>query len=475
MDVDQLNIHAIVKQVLTQLHNPADELEQSLFNIKRGQDGIYPTMEEAIGAAKEAQIELLKLSIDQRKGIIEAIRKAILENLEQIARLAVSETKLGKVADKIEKNKLAVQKTPGVEDITPKAFTGDYGLTLTEMAPYGVIGAVTPSTNPSETVICNSIGMIAAGNAVVFNPHPGAKEVTKLTIKLINEAIIKAGGPRDLLCSVENPSMETSKVMMTHPDVRVLVVTGGPQIVKIAMQTGKKVIAAGPGNPPVVVDETADIKMAARDIVDGASFDNNVLCIAEKEVFVVETVGDALVYEMKACGAIELTADETQRLMQHITVVSKTGAVDVNKDYVGKDVQYILKAIGKEVSGHIRLAITRVSKDHPLVTLEQLMPVLPVVYVKDIDEAIALAVKAEQGNYHTAMMHSKNIDHLTKMARCVNTTIFVKYAPSYSGLGFKGEGYTTFTIASPTGEGLTSAKDFTRSRRCVLKDGFKIT
>jgi acyl-CoA reductase-like NAD-dependent aldehyde dehydrogenase len=316
--------------------------------------------------------------------------------------------------------------------------------------------------------------MIAAGNSVVFNPHPGAKKVTQYAIKLLNKAIVSAGGPQNLLTTVRESTMATGRVLMEHPDIRLLVVTGGPEIVKISMTSGKKVIAAGPGNPPVVVDETADIPRAAKDIVDGASFDNNVLCIAEKEVFVVDKVADSLKKFMMDNGAIELDKYQLGRLMEKITVKAQDGRVLVNKKYVGKDIGIILREIDLRVDSNIRLAIAEVEPEHPLVYLEQLMPVLPIVRVRDVDHGIAMAVKAEQGNGHTAMMHSTNVVNLSKMAKAIDTTIFVKNGPSYAGLGFLGEGFTTYTIASPTGEGLTSPITFTRQRRCVLKDQFRI-
>ncbi|HEX3043889.1 MAG TPA: aldehyde dehydrogenase, partial [Bacillota bacterium] len=342
-----------------------------------------------------------------------------------------------------------------------------------EHAPFGVIGAITPSTNPSETVICNGIGMIAAGNSVVFNSHPAARQVTQLTIRLMNRGIVEAGGPANLLSGVAEPTIESGNILMNHPQIRLMVVTGGPEIVKVAMNSGKKVIAAGPGNPPVVVDETADIDEAAKYIVDGASFDNNVLCVAEKEVFVVESVADRLIDGMVRNGAYKLTLNQLNSLMEQITVQNK-GTRVINKKYVGKDVQLILKSIGLEVATGVRLAIAVVPIDHPLVYLEQLMPVLPVVRVRNVDEGIEAAYKAEQNNFHTAMMYSKNVEHLTKMSKVMNTTIFVKNAPSYAGLGMLGEGFTSFTLASPTGEGVTSAISFTRQRRCVLKDQFRI-
>lgn len=476
MEIDRNSIESIVQEILTELsRNKTSETCNTAGN--RGcdtADGVFNSMDEAIEAAYKAQQELVQLSIDKRKAIISAIREAVLANVDEIAKMAVDETKLGKIEDKVQKNTLAARKTPGVQDIEPRAYTGDGGFTLVERAPYGVIGAITPSTNPSETVICNSIGMIAAGNSVVFNCHPGAKKVTIFTIRIINRAIAEAGGPSNLLCAVGEPTLDTGKILMSHPKIRLLVVTGGPEIVRVAMNSGKKVIAAGPGNPPVVVDETADIQQAAKDIVDGTAFDNNVLCIAEKEVFAVESIADRLTDAMIKNGSFMLSNSQLEKLMPVISAKNKDGVLMPNKKFVGRDVGEILSEIGIRVPADKRLAIAEVPKNHPLVYMEQLMPVLPIVRVKNVDEAIDEAFKAEQGNYHTAMMHSTNVRNLSRMARKMNTSIFVKNGPSYAGLGMLGEGYATFTIASPTGEGLTSPVSFTRQRRCVLKDQFRI-
>lgn len=465
------DIEQLIAQVMSRLKENREEVKSSMERASL--TGIFPGVDEAVAAAKKAQQELNQMNLEARGKMIRSMRMAVENNVELIAKTSVEETGLGRYEDKVKKNLLAAEKTPGTEDIAPRAFTGDYGLALEEKAPYGVIGAITPSTNPSETVICNGIGMIAAGNSVVFNSHPGAKRVTALTIELLNRAIIEAGGPENLLCGVEVPTIESGNTLMHHPDIRLLVVTGGPGIVKAAMRSGKKVIGAGPGNPPAVVDETADIRRAARDIVAGASFDNNILCIAEKEVFVVYEAAEKLIKEMMRQGACLLREDELNDLMKYITV-EKDGKYEVNRKYVGKDVQEILRTIHIEADNKCRLAIAVVDRMHPLVKIEQLMPVLPIVPVRDIEEAISCAYQAEQQCFHTAVMHSTNVENLSKMARVMNTSIFVKNAPSYAGLGMQGEGHATFTIASPTGEGLTSPVSFTRQRRCVLKDQFRI-
>lgn len=432
--------------------------------------GMFATVEDAVRAANIAYRELHRLSLQKRFEIVAAMRETAIRYAEEMARAAVEETKMGRIADKVQKNLLSAKKTPGPEDLVPKALSGDRGLMLEERGPYGVIVSITPSTNPVATVINNSITMISAGNSVVYGFHPNAKKCCAKMMSLLNDAIVTVGGPANLLCTIENPSMESSTEMMRHPDVKLVCVTGGPGVVKVAFSCGKKVIAAGPGNPPVVVDESADLDKAARDVVAGASFDNNVMCIAEKECIVLNPVFDKFKEKMKQHGAFELKGDEVDKLMG---VVFDSNGQLVRK-WCGKDAKLILREIGIHVSDEIRLIVAEVDRHHLFVEEEMLMPVLPLIRAADIDEAIDIAIEAEHGYYHTAMMHSHNIENLHKMASRINTTIFVKNGPSFSGLGFNGEGHTTLTIAGPTGEGCTTPKSFTRERRCVLIDYFRI-
>ncbi len=435
--------------------------------------GVFTNMTDALNAVNKAYKELKSYTVAQREEMIKNIRRLTLEEAEIMAELGVKETGMGNVHDKIIKHQLVAKKTPGTEDLKPTAMTGDEGLTLIEMAPYGVIGSITPSTNPSETVLCNSMGMIAGGNAVVFNPHPNAKDTANYAVDLVNRAVLEAGGPENLVVSVENPTKESSDEMMQSPIVRMLVATGGPGVVKALLSSGKKAIGAGAGNPPVIVDDTADVYKAAKDIVDGSSFDNNLPCIAEKECFAFRNIADILISEMQKNGAYLLKGAEIDKLME-LCLVNKNGKYDINKKWVGKDAVKFLAALGIEAPKGTKLIICETDASHPFVQVEMMMPILAIVRVDDIDEAITLAVQAEHGNRHSAHIHSKNVDHLTRFAREVETTIFVKNAPSYAGIGAGGEGYTTFTIAGPTGEGLTAAHSFTRSRRCVLVDGFHI-
>jgi acyl-CoA reductase-like NAD-dependent aldehyde dehydrogenase len=440
--------------------------------------GTFGDIDSAVEAAAIAQRELAGLPLDLRCRLIEAMRATVLGANESLSREAVTETGLGNVRDKKAKNSLAARKTPGVEDVEPIAYSDEHGLTIMERAPYGVIGAITPVTNPLATITSNSIGMIAAGNAVVFNVHPGAKGVSCRLVGLLNEAIAREGGPQNLLCAIAAPTIESAGELMKHKGVALLVVTGGPGVVKAAMASGKKAICAGPGNPPVVVDATADIAKAGRDIVAGAGFDNNVVCTDEKEVLAVESIADQLKAEMRKNGAFELKGPQVEAVtrvaLPHATAAGPGKASPPNKDLVGKDPVVIARAAGIDVPAEARILLMDVPSDHPMVWSEQLMPVIPLVRMKSVDDAIEFAARVEHGFRHTASIHSHDIEKLSKMAKVMNCSLFVKNGPNYAGLGEGGAGYASFTIASPTGEGMTRARTFTRERRCTLVDYFRI-
>lgn len=467
MNIDANNMETVVNLIMKELNKLNLEGDNTACC---GKNGVFHSVEEAVAAAKKAQRELFDSRLEVRDKIIKSIREHLAKYVQELAELGVAETGMGRVYDKALKHQVTIEKTPGVEDLRAFAFSGDDGLTVLELTPYGVIGAITPSTNPSETILCNSIGMIAAGNAVVFAPHPGAKKTSLRAVELVNEAIRLAGGPENLVVTIDEPSIENTNKLMAHPDVKMLVATGGPGVVKSVMSSGKKAIGAGAGNPPVLVDETADIEKAARDIVAGCSFDNNLPCIAEKEVVAVDSITDYLIFEMQKNGAYLIKDEEQIKKLAEITL--KNG--EPNRKYVGRDAKVILKDIGIEVGDEVRVIIMETCKKHVFAVKEMLMPILPIIRVKDAWEGIEVSKELEHGLRHTSMIHSKNIDVLTKYAREMETTILVKNGPSYAGIGVGGEGHTTFTIAGPTGEGLTSAKSFARNRRCVLVGGLSI-
>ena len=438
--------------------------------VRGSAPGVYDDLDAAVAAANRAFDIWHDVEVETRAKCIAAIRCVCLDRVEEIAQKAVAETGLGRVDHKIIKNRVAIEKTPGLEILDTKAFTGDDGMTLHERAPFGTLLSITPSTNPTETIINNAISMIAGGNSVVFNVHPGAKGISRLVIGWINEAIVGSGGPEGLVACIAEPTIESAQALMKHDGIKVVVVTGGGAVVKQAMASGKRAICAGPGNPPVVVDETANLEQAGRDVVLGAGMDNNIICIVEKELFVVRSVADALKREMLRNGAWEVEGPALSRLEK--TVVTRDG--HVNRDFIGKDARKIAEAAGIRVEGDPRILLAEVESTHPFVQLEMLMPVFPMVRVQDVGVAIRESVKAEHGFFHTAVMHSRSIDNLHDMARAVNTSLFVKNAPSYAGLGVGGEGYTAWTIAGSSGDGLTTARTYTRERRCTLKDKFRI-
>jgi len=462
MQTSEAQVTELVRKILEQM-NVAPGTAQ-------GHDGLFPTVDAAVEAAVTAQRQLLRLTLEKREEIIGNIRCRVLEENQRLAALAVEETHLGRVEDKIRENILCVKKTPGTEDIRPLALSGDHGMMLLEYAPIGVIGALTPITNPTGTFINNTIGMVAAGNAVVFNCHPSARETSRQMILLLHAAIVEAGGPAGLVGMAADPSLETANALVSHPKVNMLVATGGKGVVDVVLRSGKKAIGAGAGNPPCLVDETANLRRAAECIANGASVNNNIFCICEKEVVVVREVEDVLIKFMEETGKVYLLSPEEAEAVTRLVI--KDGKIDGG--YIGRNVQVILKDAGIIVNDACRLAIFRAAPDHPLVWKEQMMPILPIVRVKNVKEGIDFAVEVEQGNRHTAIMHSTNVENMTAFARAVQTTIFVKNAPCYAGIGLGGEGHTSFTIAGPTGEGLTSARTFTRQRRCTLVESFRI-
>lgn len=468
MEIGAKEIELIVREVLAAIENKS--VKPSSFP-PQSENGVFERVEDAIEASYKAQREWVNnYKVEDRRRIIEAIRTAAGNHAESMARLVWEETGMGRFEDKIQKHMAVIEKTPGVECLTTEAVSGDWGLMIEEYAPFGVIGAITPSTNPTETIINNTISMIAGGNSVVFNVHPGAKECCAYCLKLIHQTIVENGGPANLIAMQKEPSMDAVTKLAADPKIRLMVGTGGTAMVDALLRSGKKTIGAGAGNPPVIVDDTADIGLAAREIYRGASFDNNLLCLAEKEVFVMESVAGQLVERMVNEGAYLLNERQLDEILA-FAMVRKNGRYEVNKKWVGKDAALFLEAIGVHDHRETRLLICETDRNNPFVMAEQLMPVLPIVRAKTFDECVECAVAAESGNRHTASMFSRNVENMTRFGKEIETTIFTKNGATLKGVGIGGEGHTTMTIAGPTGEGLTCAKSFTRKRRCMLAEG----
>ena len=436
-------------------------------------DGVFDDLDTCIAAATRAQKELVTLPLATRQKIIQAVRDTGIANAAEYGRLEFTETALGKQDDNVKKNIAACQ-VNGMEDLEPEIFKGDKGVTIIERIPVGVIASVNPVTNGSPTILFNAVMMLAGGNAVINNPHPKTKAVAARVIRDLNRAIVAAGGPANCICTMGEPTVPSAQALMTHPKIKLIAVTGGHGVVAFATSTGKRVIAGGPGNPPVVVDESADIERAARCIVQGASFSNCMACASEKEIFAVDAVADQLKTQLKKLGAYELTASQGAALLPHIFKEIKAPGESgvINMDFIGKPPHEILKVIGLEVDAQTPIAFLEADAGHPLVWTEQIMPILPLVRCRDADEAIERGVAAEQGFGHTMAIHSNNLANIKKMAGRAKCAAFVKNGScGLASVGVAAEGYTSFHIAT-NGEGQTRPRMFTLIRRCVMADDF---
>lgn len=444
----------------------------------RGRFGVFQDAAEASEAAHESFLQLQKQGVGARRKIEEIVKTLAAKNAAEWGRIELEETRIGRLDHKIEKLKI-IQLVPGVDWLRPDARSGDHGITLEEYTPFGVVGAVTPSTHSIPTLSGNIVNICAAGNAVVFNPHPSAARCAALAVRAYNEAIHRETGIENIATIIEKPSMESFASMCRHEAVRLLLVTGGPGVVKAAMQTGKRAICAGPGNPPVYVDDTACLKRAARAIIQGASYDNNLLCIGEKEVFALENIADQLMAEMERNGAVRLTGAQLEALTRAaFTFKEGQGGgcahASVNKDFIGKDPAVLARAAGVDLPAGTQLLFAETAADHPFVVEEQMMPFLPIVRVKGLEEGIRRSLDAEHGYKHTSIIHSHDVEAMTAMGRALDTTLFIKNGPCMAGLGLGGEGYLSFSIATPTGEGVSNPRTFTRVRRCVMVDNLRI-
>jgi aldehyde dehydrogenase len=473
MKFDEQMIRSVVAQVLAEV-GPAPSMSTQSYS---GRLGIFQDANEAVAAARDAFEQLRERTLEDRKRIIGHIRRVSIDQCVELGTMEMNETRIGRLEHKIEKLKTLGEQTPGVEFMRSEVFSGDHGLAVIEHAPFGVIGAITPVTHSLPTITGNAVSMIAGGNTLVVNPHPSGKKVAAEGVRQFNEAIYNDLGIDNLICVIAEPTLETADIIFKHRDVALICVTGGPAVGRAALHSGKRAIVAGPGNPPVVIDETADLDRAARCIIEGGAYDNNLLCIAEKEVFVVDSVFDKVMQAMERAGAVRLNASEVDRLTQAAIVDVGEGEhrhPAPSKDFLGKDASVLAKAAGVNVAANTVLLFGETDEFNPFVPVEQMMPFIPFVRVTCIEEAIAKAKQYEHGFRHTAIIHSNSVRNMTRMGRALDTTLFVKNGPCMAALGLGGEGYLSFSIAGPTGEGVTTPLTFTRERRCSMIDDLRI-
>lgn len=466
---DQL-VAAIAREVLERLQAQS----APAASVDGTGDGVFATVDEAVKAASAAQVRVAQLSLDERGRIVSIIRRMCDENANEWARLELEETGLGRLDHKIEKLKI-VKNVLGTEALRTDARSDSTGLCLIERAPWGVIGMVLPATHSVPTMASNAINVISAGNTAVFSPHPAGAKIAARALRAMNAEISRQTGISNAITTIAQPSIKSAEEVFKHPGIALLCVTGGPAVVRVAMKHGKRVIAAGPGNPPVVVDETADLDNAAASIIAGGSFDNNLLCIGEKEVFVVSSVFDAFMAAMRRAGGFELKPDAIERLTQAAFTFEGDGKgcghAHLKRDLIGKDVAVLAAAAGVQAPAGCPMLFGETHEDHAFVQEEQMMPFIPIVRVPHVDAGIAASLKAEHGYRHTAMIHSRNVANVTKMARAMNTTLFVHNAACTAALGSGSPGYLSFSIATPTGEGVTTPLTFTRERQLAIGGG----
>ena len=468
----------VVARLRTQMQQPQSagpsansHASSSTGSSAVGRDGVFSTVDEAVRAASAAQAKFEEMSLEERGRMISIVRRTCIDRCDELGRMELEETKVGRLDHKIQKLK-NMQYVLGVEAMHSEARSDKSGLCVIEHAPWGVIGMSLPVTHSVPTMAANAINILAAGNTAIFAPHPSGKRVAQYALQLFNREIERECGVANVLTTVQEPSIETATQMFQHPKVALLCVTGGPMVVQAASKYGKRVIAAGPGNPPVVVDETADLDLAARCIIEGAGFDNNLLCIGEKEIFVVASAATQLMDAMRRAGGFELDKAAIERLTKAAFTFEGDGKgcarAHVRKDLVGKDVAVLAAAAGVSVPANTQILFGETDEDHAFVVEEQMMPFIPVVRVACVNAGIKAAVKAEHGYRHTAIIHSKDVGAVTRMARAMNTTIFVSNASSLASLGFGGPGYLSHSIATPTGEGITTPLTFTRERQLTI-------
>jgi aldehyde dehydrogenase len=477
MQINDELIRTVVAEVLTHMHSrSALPPASNGRNGHSGAWGVFQDVEAAVSAAVGAQREFEKRGLEDRRKALACIRRICTEQAEELGRDELDETKIGRLVHKIEKLKVIADRIPGVEFLKTEAFSGENGISLQEYAPFGVIGVITPVTHSLPTLACNAINMLAAGNALVCNPHPSGAKIACKGVQLFNKAIHAAIGIDNLLTIIEKPTLESAQAIFDHREVKMLCVTGGPAVGRAALRSPKRAIVAGPGNPPVVVDETADLDNAAKSIVAGGAYDNNLLCIGEKEVFAVAEIFDDLMTAMTRHKAVRLDAKQIDALTKAAFVPGPDAKhpLVVGKDLLGQDAAVLAERAGVKVPADTELLLGETDESHPFVDIEQMMPFVPFVRVRDVDTAIALAKKYEHGFKHTSIIHSRNVETITRMGREMDTTLYIQNGPSMAGLGSGGEGYLSFSIATPTGEGVTTPLTFTRQRRSTTVGSLRI-
>ncbi len=480
VQLSEAAIRDVVTEVLSKIQaGTATPVSAPNIRSKPGRHGVFDSAADAAKAAQGGFEQLRQSGWAGRAKVVEIVKTMCFDNAERWGKIEFEETKIGRLDHKIGKLH-GIRNVLGTEFLVPHGMSGDAGITMEESAPWGVIGAITPVTHSIPTIAGNIVNMVAAGNAVVVNPHPGGAACAATAIHEFNEAIAAELGIRNLICTVEKPTLDSFNELCAAPEVALLCITGGPAVVDAAMKTGKRAICAGPGNPPVVVDDchALDFDKVARDIIFGGGFDNNLLCIGEKQIIAVGDSYAKTLDALKRQGAVILTKAQAEAIKKEVFDIKDGGGgcshAVLNRAYVGADPAKLAAIAGLSIDPKTEMLIAETEADDLFVVEEQMMPLLPIVRAGCFPDAVRIARESEHNYRHSAMVHSMNVANLTMMGREMDTTLYVKNGPCVAGLGMGGEGYISFSIATTTGEGITTPKTFTRFRRCTLVDQLNI-
>ncbi len=401
-------------------------------------------------AAQQAQKQLSQFSQEQLDCIVEAVAKAFSASAVELAELAVAETGFGNSADKVTKNRFASEtvaqrirgmKTVGVLSTDEREKLWEVGV------PVGVIGAIVPSTNPTSTVCYKALIALKAGNSIVFSPHPKAIECTLRAAKIVADAAQRAGAPQGSVSCLSLASMAGCQELMAAPEVRLILATGGPAMVRAAYSSGKPAIGVGAGNGPAYIHRTADVRKALSRILQSKTFDNGTVCASEQSIIVEKSMESAVKTAASAMGYYFMNAEEAAKLAS--TLFRANGAMD--PEAVGRTAVSLAKRAGFSVPTDTKVLVgyeEAAGPTHPY-SSEKLCPVLAFYVMEDEDAVLkrVMEVLQHEGAGHTFAMHAEDMDAIRKFALQVPVSRFlVNVSAALGGIGAETNLFPALTL-----------------------------
>ena len=406
-------------------------LDKDLSSIQEARD--------MVGRAKTAYDAFLGASSEDIDKILRSMVQTIVENAEYLARMTVEETNYGIVEHKVIKNLFASRDVyEAIKNIkTTGILREDRENNLIEAAtPVGVVLGIVPTTNPTSTIIHNTLCAVKAGNAIVFSPHPKAVKSSATTAALLHDAAVKAGAPVGLVGCLSQSTMEASHELMHHPDISVIVATGGSAMVKAAYSAGKPALGVGPGNVPAFIERSADVRQAVKDIITSKSFDNGMICASEQSIIADAPIKEQIVEELKRQGGYFLSPEETKKVSSFVM----TARCGMNPKWVGQTAVSIAAQAGISVPSSTKILIAPLDgygAEYPL-SHEKLTTVLAFYTVNDWEEACHLSIELLKlgGIGHTFSIHSKDDAIIRKFLQKPVSRIVVNTPSALGGIGY---------------------------------------